>query len=482
MKNQKSGTLTDRVLSFIQENQIVAAGDLLLVGVSGGPDSICLLHTLLEIKGALGVRLHLAHLDHALRPGSEDDAQFVAGLAARWSVPFTAARHDVREYRDLHRLSLEEASRRVRYSLFGRLARGLGARGVAVGHTADDQVETILLHWLRGAGLAGLRGMQPVTRYREPLSREEITILRPLLPVTRSETEACCHALGIEPRVDPSNISLRYSRNRIRLGLLPVLQGYNPNIRQVLLRMSRIVGRDYAFLEDEVDRTWPLVASEQPGLVAIDIPRALALPPAILFHLLRLSVERVSGSPAGLEWVHLESMAAALRKPAGNSITLPNGVLMTVEYGRCTISTGGVPQPLPLIQGETPLKVPGETRLPGWGVDTRIEETGPWQIEDDPCSAVLDLEQTGERLWVRSRRAGDRFQPLGMAQEKRLQDFLVDAKVPRSGRDRVPLVVSPSRIVWVVGQRIDDRVKVTDATRRALRIRFALAAPFPAPP
>lgn len=450
----------------------MAHGDLLLVGVSGGPDSICLLHVLLEIRSALGVSLHVAHLDHSLRPESGDEARFVADLAALWDLKCTVEKYPVREHQRQHRLSLEEAARQIRYAFFGKLARELGARGVAVGHTADDQVETILLHWLRGSGLAGLRGMQPATRYRVPLLGEEIEILRPLLPLRREETVACCKALGVQARIDPSNLSLRLRRNRIRLHLLPVLETYNPKVREALLRTSRIVSRDYAFLEGQAARAWPEVASEGRGVVTLDAAQALALSPAVLYQLLRLCVERVAGSAAGLEWVHLEEMAATLRKPAGTTITLPHNVLVTVGYGFVAVSLGRAPQPLPLIEGETPLGLAGPTVFPGWRVDAQIEEEGPWKTEAGPWSAVLDLERTGERLWIRTRKAGDRFQPLGMAQEKRLQDFLVDAKVPRSWRDRVPLVVSPTQIVWVAGWRIDERVRVTDKTKRALRLRF----------
>lgn len=472
--------LADKVLAFMRDHQVVSEGDLLLVGVSGGPDSLCLLHSLLEVRGALGVRLHVAHLDHALRLESEADARFVAQLAASWGLPCTVERAAVREFRAHHRLSLEEASRQVRYAFFGRLARELGAAGVAVGHTADDQVETILLHWLRGAGLAGLRGMQPVTRYRPPLLGEEVTIIRPLLAARRAETEACCAALGLQPRVDLSNLLLRYRRNQIRRHLLPILESYNPNVLEVLLRTARIVSRDYAFLEEQVAQAWPRIASQEAGLVTLDIAGVLALPLALRYHLLRLAAEKVSGGPAGLEWVHLEEMVAALRKPAGTLLTLPRGLFLAVGYGYCIFSLGQVPCPLPAIEGEIALAVPGETRFPGWQVQAQMEE-GPWGMEEDPWSAILDAERAGDRLWVRTRRAGDRLRPLGMAQEKRLQDFLVDAKVPRWWRDRVPLVVSPSQVVWVVGWRIDDRVKVTEDTGRALRLRFTLAPEASAP-
>lgn len=467
--------LADRVLGFIREHKMVEEGDLLLVGVSGGADSLCLAHVLLTIKDLLGIRLHVAHLDHSLRPESSADASFVADMAARWGMPCTVERQDVRRFRARHRLTLEEAARRVRYIFFGRLSRELGAAGVAVGHTVDDQVETILLHWIRGTGLAGMRGMQPVTRFRVSGLDEEVRVLRPALQLKRTETESYCAVEGIQPRQDASNLSLKYRRNRVRHRLLPTLESYNPNIRETLLRMARIAERDYGFIESEVNRVWPEVASEGPAGVTITTASAMVLPPAVLYQLLRHAVERAAGSTAGLELVHLDEMVAALGKPSGTILNLPNGLILAVGYGYCTISLGRTPPPFPPIRRVNVLTVPGETHLPGWKVIARVQDSGPWNVEQDPWSATLDLDKLGDRLWVRPRRSGDRFQPLGMEKEKRLQDFFVDAKVPRSWRDAVPLVVTPAQIAWIAGWRIDDRVKVTEATRRVLHLRFIQA-------
>lgn len=447
-----------------------------MVGVSGGPDSVCLLHCLLANRKALGIRMHVAHLNHMLREESQQDAQFVVELASRWDLPVTVEQQDVEQYRKHFRLSLEEAARQVRYSFFGRLAREIGATAVAVGHTSDDQVETVLLHFLRGSGLAGLRGMQPRTHYRIPGFNEEIDIVRPLLPVRHSEVEVCCQELGIAPRMDTSNLSMRYKRNRIRYRLLPTLEKYNANIRETVLRMAHILDRDYSFIEKQALEAWETVATETSGAVNIEVSAALRLPPAILYHVLRLAVEKIAGSLAGIELIHLEDMVSALNKPTGTLLTLPHGLLMAVGYGYCTISLGEAPCPLPEIGGQQPLLVPGETLVAGWHVLATIDDERPWVLDEDPWSALLDLDRTGDRLWVRTRRKGDRLKPLGMGKEKRLQDFFVDAKVPNSWRDRVPLVVSDEQIVWIAGWRIDDRVKVTEQTRRALRLRFTRAA------
>ncbi|MDP2663042.1 MAG: tRNA lysidine(34) synthetase TilS [Dehalococcoidia bacterium] len=466
--------LGSRVLAFIQEHRLVAEGDLLLVGVSGGADSLCLAHILVSIREILRIRLHVAHLDHALRPESQSDSRFVEGMAHSWGLPCTLAREDVDGFRVRNRLSLEEAARRVRYSFFARLSSELGASGVAVGHTADDQAETVLLHWIRGAGLAGLRGMRPATRLSLSGGDGKVTVVRPLLAVRRVETEEYCAKLGMEPRIDASNQSLCHVRNRIRHRLLPVLESYNPNLRESLLKMARVLDRDYVFLESEVLRVWPEVVSEEAGRLTLNTRAALALPPAVMFHLLRLAVEKVAGTIEGLEHKHLEEMAGALRRRAGAVLMLPRGLTMAVGYGRCTISAGPVSPPFPPIRQATALAVPGETTMPGWKVLASIEEPGRVLVGEDRWTALLDLDRMEGGLMVRAKTDGDRFRPLGMIREKRLQDFFVDAKVPRSWRDRVPLVVTRSQIAWVAGWRIDDRVKVTENTRRVLRLSFTL--------
>ncbi len=466
--------LGSRVLAFIQEHHLVAEGDLLLVGVSGGADSLCLAHILVSIRESLLIRLHVAHLDHSLRPESRPDSLFVEGMARGWGLPCTVAREDVEGFRARNRLSLEEAARRVRYSFFARLSSELGASGVAVGHTADDQAETVLLHWIRGAGLAGLRGMRPATPLSLPGGEGRVTVVRPLLAVRRVETEGYCLMAGMEPRTDASNQSLRHVRNRIRHGLLPALESYNPKVRESLLKMARVLDRDYAFIEDEVLRVWPDVVYEEAGRLTLNTRAALALPPAIRFHLLRMAVEKVAGATDGLGYKHLEEMAHALSRRAGATLTLPGGLIMAVDYGRCTISDGQFPPPFPPIRGETALAVPGETAMPGWKVLASIKEPGGALSGEDRWTASLDLDRVEDCLLVRARRDGDRFRPLGMIREKRLQDFFVDAKVPRSWRDRVPLVVTRAQIVWVAGWRIDDRVRVTENTRKVLRLTFTL--------
>jgi len=466
--------LKQKVLDFIQKKGLLQGEEMLLVGVSGGPDSVCLLHLLHQLKETLGVSLHVVHLDHRLRGAASDaDARYVSRMAQRLGLEATVEGRDVLAYKREHRLSLEEAARRVRYDFFAEVAKSLGARRIALGHTADDQVETILMHLVRGSGVAGLRGMQIVTRWRAKASGTSLIVVRPLLEVSRDEIETYCMAYDLEPRSDFSNYSLDYARNRFRYELLPLLQSYNPNVRAALLRTARAAADELSFFEEQLSPVWDQVVREQPDGLLLDTGQALSLHPALLRHLLRRAVEELLGDLTDIEAAHIEKMTAMLSKPAGKRLSLPRGLVFSAGYDGCML-TLGIPEgcPLPPLEGEHRLELGGETLLPGWRVRSGIISHLPEKANSGGFEAYLDLDRAGEEILVRPRRAGDRFQPLGMEQPKKLQDFMVDAKIPREWRDSVPLVCSPEQILWVVGWRIDERAKVTPETKRVLCIEF----------
>jgi tRNA(Ile)-lysidine synthase len=461
----------ERVLGFIREHCPPAPKSRLVVAVSGGPDSVCLLHILTRLREALGIELYAAHLDHQLRGAeSESDAEYVAELTQSLGIPLAVEKREVRAYQAQKRISLEEAAREVRYSFLAETAKAIGAGEVAIGHTRDDNIETILMHLIRGSGTRGLQGLRPRTEWQG--AGISLTIIRPLLEISREETQGYCREHGLSPRLDSSNLSLSPLRNRIRLKLLPLLKGYNPRIAEALLRTARLAADDLAFLEEEGARSWNQTAQLKEDTVILDKERLLGLPPALKRQVLRLSLGKLSGSLKDIEARHIEEMMNALNKPAGRSLNLPGGLTLTIEYDRYLVGKEPLAlAPFPPLETELPLSIPGETRLPGWQVSARITERQPTE-EDDSLSACFDFDKTGDRLSVRNRRRGDRFQPLGMSQPKKLNRFMIDAKIPRHWRERVPVVSSPEHIVWVVGYRIDDRVKVTGETRQVLCLRF----------
>ncbi len=471
MRGESQPPLGERVLGFIKQNQLVSGVGRLVVAVSGGPDSVCLLHILAKLQEELGVKLHIAHLNHQLRGAeSEADAEYVAELSQKLGIPATIERRDVKGYQKRERLSPEEAAREVRYRFLAEVAESVGADRVAVGHTRDDHIETILMHLIRGTGTRGLRGLQAATTWQS--EGKSLTVIRPLLEISHQETEDYCRRHRLMPHLDASNLSLSPLRNRIRQQLLPLLESYNPRLAETLLRTGRIASDDIDFLDEQIARLWDEIARQEEESISIDKKSFEPLPPALKRYLLRASVEKLLGSAKDIEMRHIEEMMSLTARPAGKSLNLPGGLIFSVEYGQYRLTPDSAAlSPLPLLKGEFPLNIPGETKLPGWRVEVKmIDREG--MTEKDAFTAYLDLGKTGDKLVVRPRRRGDRFQPLGLNQPKKVGEFMIDAKVPRNWRSRIPIVCSSKQIIWLVGWRIDERAKVSEDTKQVLRLRF----------
>jgi tRNA(Ile)-lysidine synthase len=470
-----SMTPEQRVLQFIREKNLIPRKQTLVVAVSGGPDSVCLLHILAKLREELDIQLHLAHLNHQLRGvEAEADARYVAGLVRRLGIPATIESHDVKTYQTQHHTSVEEAAREVRYAFLAGVARRVGAARVAVGHTVDDHVETILMHLIRGSGTRGLRGLRPFNRWLYPDG--DINIIRPLLELTREETAAYCRQHNLKPRTDNSNLSMEPFRNRIRRQLLPQLQEYNPQISEALLRTARIAADDLDFIDSEVTHLMGKVARKKEDAIIIDKKDFISLPSALKRHLLRVSIEALLGNVKDIEASHIEDMLHALEKPAGKRISLPGGLNFTIEYDRYILGPATASLcPFPPLENETKLNIPGRTVIPGWDIRAVITDPSSVKGKHDEFTAFFDMDKAGNGIMVRRRRRGDRFQPLGMSRSKKLNEFMIDARIPRAWRDCIPLVASPERILWVVGWRIDERAKITDRTRKVLRLKFKLS-------
>jgi tRNA(Ile)-lysidine synthase len=497
--------LEAKVIDFIQRYDLIQRKELVVVGVSGGADSVCLLHVLAKWRRRLGIRLHIAHLDHQIRGAeSQADAQYVFNLAGLLGIPVTIDRQDIAAYRTERKCSLEEAARELRYAFFARVARKVGAHRIAIGHTSDDQVETILMHILRGTGITGLCGLAPCSplvysTQGISLSAEAPSVakrqpgnllaIRPLLDITREETASYCQNHQLDPRVDSSNLSPSFFRNRLRLHLLPLLRQYNPSIDQALIRLADIAKEDNAFIEQQASGLWDEVARQENNAIYLDKRQMAGLPIALQRHLLRVAVTKLAGDVRDIEASHIEAARSLLNKPASKRSALPHGLICHGGYDDLVIASTArqcqlPPCPFPPLPDELHLKVPGKTASSGWNVLASIvreqvaflPSRGGRRTSEKTYQrnlvAHFDLQKTGMNLRVRKRRPGDRFRPLGMNMPKKIHEFMVDAKIPRSWRGRIPIVCSPEQIIWVVGWRIDDRVKLTEASKEILRLEF----------
>lgn len=458
-----------RVRATIDAYDLLARGSAVVVAVSGGPDSLCLLHVLLRLRDELHLRLHVAHLNHGLRPEADDEAQFVAGLAAQWGLPCTVGKADVRGLAAAEHRSLEEAARVARYRFLAQVARAQGAGLVAVAHNADDQVETVLMHCLRGAGLPGLRGM----RRRAPWPVEAAdgcpgpALIRPLLDVPRAAIEAYDREQGLEPRYDVTNLEVTYFRNRIRHELVPVLESYNPRIRELLHRTADVLADDYAYLQQSLAELWPLVLlAETPGSIALRADGFRRLGQSPQRAIIRRAIRALRRSLRDIGWVHVErARKAAVAAPTGTIITLPAGLVLEVGYDRLLLRPAGPPQPRPerlaLVGPERRLAVPGVTELApgGWAIEAQVGQQCP--VPEPGLAGQLrvcfDAERAGGDLYLRTRQPGDRFRPRGLqGHSKSVKDFMIDAKIPRAERECLPLVVSEQGILWIGGWRASE--------------------------
>lgn len=479
----------EQVRATIREYGLFEAGHTVVVGVSGGPDSLCLLHVLKRLQDELQIGLHVGHLDHAIRPESMEDAEFVARQAEAWGLPATIERQDVPALARAEKFAIEQAARRARYRFLARIAGDIGAKTVAVGHNADDQVETVLMHFIRGAGLAGLRGMLPRSPYPPALGdyaarhiADRLTLVRPLLEVPRSAIEAYCREQGLEPRFDRSNLDTTFFRNRLRHELIPVLETYNPNIREVLRRMARVIADEHDYLRRLRARDWERVVTPGDGYFVFDLAAWQQLPISTQRSLLRQVIRRLRRELRDIDWVHIENaLEVANERPAGAEATLPAGLALFKSYDTFTV---GEAQPLPdwplLGVERLRLAIPGVTLLPetDWQVVADILPRSELRADElrhpDPWHIVMDLDVAGAELYLRRRRPGDRFQPLGMGgHTKTVAEFLVGEKIPHHVRDLLPVAVNAGdQIVWLAGWRLDERVRITETTARVLRLQF----------
>ncbi len=491
--------LLPRVDAYVRQRGLFTAGETVVAGVSGGPDSVCLLHLLTRLAGRMpGLRLHAAHLNHQLRGAEADaDAAFVADLAARWGVPYTVGRADVAALAERAGLSLEEAARQARYAFLADVARTAGAGVIATGHNADDQAETVLMHLLRGSGVAGLRGMLPVTGLSEyrlagyadlAQSGHPLRLVRPLLEIPRADILAYCEHEGLAFRFDRSNEDTTFYRNRLRHELLPVLETYNPAIRIVLARTAEVLAGDYEVLAAELARAWARVTRPAaPGEVQFDRPAWVSLPVGLQRALVREAVHRLRSHLRNINWEHIERAVRMGREGRpGQAATLAAGLELQVGADWLRIAAEGtLPAAgagLPQIAGPVALAAPGVTPLGGgWQVTVaglaRAELPGDYSENTDPWAAWLDADAVGPAPALRPREPGDRLQPQGMAGHSvRLNELMINLKAPRSARAGWPVLVGRSGIAWACGLRVDERAAIGPQTAAAWHVTFERAA------
>lgn len=458
----------------------------IIVGVSGGPDSLCLL----DVLNRAGYPLVVAHFNHKLRPEADAEADAVEQLASRLSLTSVVESADVAAYARKASLTTEEAARTLRYRFLFAQARKHEAQAVAVGHTADDQVETVLMHFVRGAGLNGLKGMT----YRTilPIFDDDIPIVRPLLDVWREQIVEYCASHGLDPHFDPSNTSADFFRNRLRNVLIPELESYNPRIREAIWRTAQALRGDHAVLSEVLDEVWQAsLRQEGPGYLAFDAPALSSLSIGLQRNLIRRALERLNPDLRNVDFAVLERATAYMANPERPArIDLTGGIRLSPEGNRLYVLTRETdlpsnhwPQIVP-DSGSFPFTIPGILAIsPEWHLTGECENDPSLAWEQmrqnaDPFQVWLDAALLTGPLEVCSRRSGDRFQPLGMdGNSLKITDFFINVKLPRRARDGWPLLCMGKTVVWVPGYRPAHPFRLTRTTQQVVHLSLLKIEP-----
>lgn len=461
-------TLFETVRRTIDRYGLLVKGDRVIVGVSAGIDSMVLLHLLNGLRQDFSLSLIIAYLNHGLRPAeSEREIELVQKESLRFGLPFEYGLYDVKEFQKSGGFSLQDAARRLRFRFFHELLTKHGGGKIALGHHADDQVETVFLRLFRGSGLRGLKGMLPI---------REGKVIRPLLDVWKEDIEAYAREQSIPYCMDSTNLKGDYLRNRFRHHLLPLIEkDYQSGFRRALLRTSMILREEDDYLEQKAKEAYQRIVREEETGIGFQFSSFRSLHPAIQWRVIQKILEGMDHKfdIAEAEWPDTNLIYHRLREPPANLlIELRHGFCLEKRYDRVIVTRKRLKTVPPF---EVTLAIPGRFYIHEIGKEVVVEEGERERfgsIRTSPDVAFFDGERLQSPLRVRNFRPGDRFQPLGMQGTQKLKDFFIDHKIPRFERPGIPLLISGEMIAWIAGYRIDERVKVTPKTEKVLRVEI----------
>lgn len=465
-----------QIKKTIEKNGLISKGDKVVACVSGGPDSMALLHLLADLRRYYNIKLTVVHLDHMIRGRqSTADADFVMKAAIKLSMPFVAERVDVKKIAKSNRMSLEEAAREVRYDFYRRAAEKMDANKIATGHTLDDQAETVLMRLVKGSGSRGLSGIP----YKRRLG--DSWVIRPLLDVTRKDIEKYLKKNGIASRTDASNLRTFYLRNKIRRVLIPLLEKeFNPKIKENLNLIAENLSGEFNYLNAVARRRFNRLSRERESGIAIGVSKLLRQHVALQRLIVRQIIQKLKGDLIRITYRHWQEIESMLSDKDKRSVDLPDGIKVIKNRGYIIFTKGAKAQErIKDLRKVVKLNIPGEVAIPELGLKAHSEVVNHMPrfkkgikrnrieyINGDSVKAPLKI-----RVW----RNGDRMKPLGMNYSKKLHDIFVDEKVPREIRHSIPLVISGKRIVWATGVKLSEDYKVKRKTERIIKLSIRMS-------
>lgn len=461
--------LSEKVMKYIKEHSMFVVGDKVIVAFSGGPDSTCLLYILNKYKDALGITLFGAHLNHCLRGiDSDKDEEYAKKICEDLNIGFYSRKIDVNIIAEQNNLSCEMAGRKARYDFFEELMIKLSASKIALAHNANDQAETILMRIMRGTGMDGLIGIKPV--------RDKIYV-RPVLNLSRTEIEKYCEENSINPRIDKSNLETIYARNKVRLDLIPYMEeNFNKDIIKTLNRLSDIVKVDNDYLESISTKQFKIHCETGEQRVII-YNSAFTLHEAIISRIIRSALFEVRHNLYNIEKIHISNIIDLQKHETGKTTMLPQNIIVENCYGdiHMHIKENSYNNTDLVNNNEYALNVNGENFIHSLNKVVSIHTIAKLdfnEVKTNDYIKYFDYDKIEKPIILRYRKDGDKFMPLGMSGNKKLKDLLMDLKIPKAERNKMPLICFGEDIAWVVGHRVSEKFKISKDTKNILQIRI----------
>ena len=458
--------MIDTFLDTVNKHDLFKRNEGIVVGVSGGPDSMCLLHLLWRVHENYNLKLFVVHLNHQFRGDEADkDSEYVRDYCNKLNIPVYIYNEDVACYAQKKGITAEEAGRELRYKYFYEVLHKQNAQKIAVAQNLNDQAETVLMRLMRGSGIEGLSAIE--------FKRDDV-IIRPLLNIERENIEKYCEEHCLNPRIDKTNLEAIYTRNRIRLELIPYMEKYfNKNIKTTLFRTADLLKEDSEFLNMTADSFYDKIVIEHRGEIRINKIELEKCHIAIKNRILRKGMRAASGELRDVESKHIQILLSFVHKgKAGSEINLPNGVKAVLEYEILVLKQNNK-QSVPNFEYKCSIDQSIELKECEAYLSTKLLE--PSELgsqESGRYKKHFDFNKVKEGITIRNRRNGDIFTPLGMEGKKKLKDFFIDEKIPRDRRDKIPLVCDGEEIMWIVGYRISNKYKIDKNTQKILEIEY----------
>lgn len=460
MAKKTENSVLANIRGTIKKHAMLSGGETVLTGLSGGPDSVCLLQLLHKLRDELMLKLHAVYIDHGLRPDETPaEIAFCKKMCEGLSVTFIVRVIDVKTYAKECNLNKQDAARELRYRAFEEAAFEIKADKIALGHNADDQIETFFMRIFRGSGPKGIAGIPPVRG----------KIIRPLIEIERRDIEQFLEENRINYIVDSSNLKEDYLRNKIRLSFLPEVKKINPDIIETMSRTMEIFREEEKFFDILVTKTlMKLISRKTDEHIELFLSPMESMEKVILRRILRRAIDETKGL-RGVGFVHIEDIMDLIRKGRhGDRLYLPKGLRVIKNYATLVMTSE-----TPVKIGTYDLDVPGEVVIRETKTVIKVSVAEKAEDYGDGKSVILlDADKATLPLTVRARADGDYFYPMGFGKRKKLQDFFVDEKVPRDERDSIPVVAAGDDIVWIAGYRADERFKADKGTKRFLRLEI----------